>query len=116
MEKEQLTEAKMQELYKLLYNLKASDNVKVGYNAAAKSVNKGTALLVVVARDTEPYAIVEALPIICDQKGVEIVHVSSKTALGKACHLQVNVIACAIFADRNEDSSRLQSQITQILK
>lgn len=116
MDREILPESKMQAVYKLVYNLRASNNIKVGFNEAAKSLNNGTALLTIVVMDAVPACLVEPLPVVCEQKGVDFVRVSSKSALGKACRLQVDVIACSIFAGRNEDSARLVAQISQALK
>ncbi|KAI4292520.1 large subunit ribosomal protein L7Ae [Pancytospora philotis] len=115
MDQKLLPDGKAQKAYALLSKLRDTNNVKVGYNEVIKSLNNSSAMLVIVAEDTTPYSIVAPLPVLCEQKGVDIVYVSSKAALGKACKLQVGVIACAIFADRNDDSSSIQTRIRDML-
>lgn len=116
MEREPLSEKRTQEIYKLIYQLRDSNNVKIGCNESLKAINKNMALLVVVAKDAVPECIVEPLPVLCEQKGVDCVYVESKTALGKACKLDVDTVACTIFSRRDEDSSKIIDQITFALK
>lgn len=111
-----LNDKKAQELYKLIYTLKPLGKIKIGFNNSIKSVNRSTALLVVVAKDAVPNCIVEPLPILCEQKGTQYVYVSSKVALGKACGLEIDVIACTIFCEKHEDPTKLNSQILKAIK
>merc|ERR1711988_513722 len=56
--------------------------LKKGANDATKTLNRGTAELVILAADAEP---LEILPHVCEDKNVPYVFVKSKTALGRAC-------------------------------
>lgn len=115
MEKEPLTSKKTQELYKLLYSLKSERKIKIGFNETVKAINANTALLAVVAKDATPSCLIDPLPVLCERKGVQFVFVESKTALGKACGAAVDVLACAVFVPKDEDSSGVAKQITQAL-
>lgn len=116
MDREPLSEKKTQDIYKLIYELKQNNNIRVGCNEAIKAINSNSALLVVVANDAVPQSITEPLPVLCEQKGVDCVFVGSKTALGKACRLEIDVAACAIYTRKEEDSSRIQEKIAKALK
>lgn len=113
---EALNSKRTQELYKLIFSLKTEGSIKAGYNVAVKSVKNSTALLVVIAKDAEPTCLVEPLPVFCEQKGVPFVFVESKTALGKACGLEVDVLACALTVPKHEDTASLSTKIAQALK
>ncbi|KAM0679872.1 NHP2-like protein 1 [Glugoides intestinalis] len=115
MENELLSSKKTQELYKLIYSLKPEGKIKIGFNETVKAVNNNTALLAVVAKDACPACLVEPLPILCERKGVQCVFVESKTALGKACGAEVDVLACAVFVPKHEnDTSNISNKISQV--
>ena len=76
--------------------------------SATKQLNRGTAALIVLAADTSPIEIVLHLSLLCEDKNVPYVFVPSKAALGRACGVTRNVIACAIL---NAEGSQLKSQI-----
>lgn len=78
---------------------------------ATKQLNRGTAALIVLAADAIPIEIVLHLPLLCEDKNVPYVFVPSKAALGRACGVTRNVIACAIL---QAQGSQLQSQIDTI--
>ena len=79
--------------------------------SATKQLNRGTAALIILAADTSPIEIVLHLPLLCEDKNVPYVFVPSKAALGRACGVTRNVIACAIL---NAEGSQLKSQIDTI--
>merc|ERR1711869_136163 len=58
--------------------------LKKGANEATKTLNRGTAELVIMAADAEPLEILLHLPLVCEDKNVPYVFVKSKTALGRA--------------------------------
>lgn len=116
MDREILKESRMEALYKLIYDLRPAGNIKVGLNESIKSVNNNTALIAVIAADAELACLSEPLPILCEQKGIQCVYVESKAALGKACHVKVDVLACTIYVNRNDSSSKITAQIAHALK
>ncbi|KAL0227221.1 hypothetical protein P9112_014545 [Eukaryota sp. TZLM1-RC] len=85
--------------------------LRKGANEATKALNRGIAEVIVMAADAEPIEIVLHLPLLCEDKNVPYVFVPSKTALGRACGVSRNVIACAIT---DFDRSPLKGQIDQL--
>jgi U4/U6 small nuclear ribonucleoprotein SNU13 len=84
--------------------------IKKGANEATKALNRGLAEIVVLAADTEPLEIILHLPLLCEDKNVPYIFVSSKVALGRACGVSRPIISCAILADEN---SQLVAQIKE---
>eukprot|EP00994_Dinema_validum_P004801 NODE_2871_length_631_cov_127.721649_g2389_i0.p1 GENE.NODE_2871_length_631_cov_127.721649_g2389_i0~~NODE_2871_length_631_cov_127.721649_g2389_i0.p1 ORF type:complete len:147 (+),score=56.11 NODE_2871_length_631_cov_127.721649_g2389_i0:55-441(+) len=82
--------------------------IKKGANEATKSLNRGTASLIVLAADASPIEIVLHLPLLCEDKNVPYVFVPSKAALGRACGVTRNVIACSIL---NAEGSQMKPRI-----
>ena len=51
------------------------------------------------------------LPLLCEDKNVPYVFISSKVALGRACGVSRPVVACSILSNEN---SQIKSQIDSI--
>jgi len=85
--------------------------LKKGANEATKTLNRGTAELIVLAADTSPLAILLHLPLLAEDKNVPYVYVPSKTALGRACGVSRAVIAASITTN---ESSDLMPQIREL--
>ncbi len=71
--------------------------VKKGTNETTKAVERGQAKLVLIAMDVQPEEIVAHLPLLCDEKKVPYVYISSKKAIGEAAGLQVAAASAAIL-------------------
>jgi len=82
--------------------------LKKGANEATKTLNRGTAEVIVLAADATPLEILLHLPLLCEDKNVPYVFLKSKTALGRACGVSRAVIACSITS---KEGSQLASQI-----
>merc|ERR1712093_871539 len=85
--------------------------LKKGANEATKTLNRGTAEVIVLAADAEPLEILLHLPLVCEDKNVQYVFVKSKTALGRACGVSRPVIACSITS---KEGSQLNNQIQDL--
>jgi len=85
--------------------------IRKGANEATKTLNRNQAELIVMAADAEPIEILLHLPLLCEDKNVPYVFVRSKNALGRACGVSRQVIACSIL---QQEGSQLKSQITGI--
>lgn len=85
--------------------------LKKGANEATKTLNRGTAEVIILAADAEPLEILLHLPLVCEDKNVPYVFVKSKTALGRACGVSRPVISCSITS---KEGSMLNSQIQDI--
>lgn len=68
-----------------------------------KTLNRGTAELIVLAADTSPLAILLHLPLLAEDKNVPYVYVGSKTALGRACGVSRSVIAASVTTNEASD-------------
>ena len=82
--------------------------LKKGANEAPKTLNRGIAEFIVLAADAEPLEILLHLPLLCEDKNVPYVFVSSKVALGRACGVSRPVISCSVTSN---EASNLKDQI-----
>ncbi|MBD3194299.1 MAG: 50S ribosomal protein L7ae [Candidatus Lokiarchaeota archaeon] len=75
--------------------------IRKGMNETTKSIERGTAKLVIMAEDVTPPEILFHVPILCEEKGIPYGYVSSKEDLGNA--VRINVSSSAIGVE-NEGS------------
>ncbi len=68
---------------------------------------------VVLAGDVDPPQVVFHLPLICDEKGVPYIYVSTKEDLGKAAELSVGCSAIAIVNLPKEQEATLKDIATK---
>jgi len=73
--------------------------LKRGANEVTKAVERNTAKLVVIAKDTQPEEVVMHLPILCEEKNIPCIGADSKTELGAAAGLTVPCTAIAIIEE-----------------
>lgn len=73
------------------------------YSTATKTLNRGTAEIVILAADTSPLAILLHLPLLAEDKNVPYVYVPSKLALGRATGVSRPVIAASITTNEASD-------------
>ncbi|KRX06253.1 hypothetical protein PPERSA_06135 [Pseudocohnilembus persalinus] len=99
------------EIFDLVQGCSSLKEIKKGANEATKCLNRGIAQIIIIAADTTPLEIVLHLPLLCEDKNVPYIFVSSKKKLGQACGTSRNVIACAILKNEN---SRMKEKVVQI--
>ncbi|KAL2113804.1 hypothetical protein VUR80DRAFT_2196 [Thermomyces stellatus] len=92
-----------QELLDLIQACQHARQLKKGANEATKSLNRGVSELVVLAADCSPLAIILHLPVLCEDKNVPYIYVSSKIALGRACGVSRAVIATSITSNEGSE-------------
>jgi U4/U6 small nuclear ribonucleoprotein SNU13 len=93
--------------------------IKKGANEATKTLNRGLTDLIVLAADADPIEIVLHLPLLCEDKNIPYVFVSTQKALGRACGVSRPVIAASIIKEdegQNKWSKQMQEIRTQIEK
>lgn len=95
MEEKQLVE----KAYEAVEIAKTSGKLKRGTNEVTKTVEKGLAKLVVVAKDTQPTEIIMHLGPLCKEKKVAMVTVPSKVELGTAAGMPIGASAVAIVQE-----------------
>ncbi|MCS7122441.1 MAG: ribosomal L7Ae/L30e/S12e/Gadd45 family protein [Candidatus Micrarchaeota archaeon] len=75
----------------------AGGKIRAGVNEVTKSIQRGTAKLVVVAEDVNPPEIVAHLPKLAKEKRIHLVYVKSKDDLGKASGKGVSASSVAVI-------------------
>lgn len=70
--------------------------IRRGTNEATKAIERGKALLILIALDVDPPEIVAHLPLLCEEKKIPYVYVPTKSSIGAACGLKVTSASCAI--------------------
>jgi large subunit ribosomal protein L7Ae len=78
---------------------KTTGKIKKGTNEVTKAIEKGTAKLVVIAKDITPPEITMHIPLLCKEKGISCVIVGNKEELGAAAGLEVPTGAVAIVQE-----------------
>jgi large subunit ribosomal protein L7Ae len=83
--------------------------VKKGTNETTKAIERGNAVLVLVAEDVEPEEIVMHLPELADEKGIPYIFVETQDEIGHAAGLEVGSAAAAIV-----DAGEAESDVEDI--
>ena len=97
----------------LLEKLKKGGKIKVGVNEATKMVERGTAKLVIIAKDVQPLELVMHLPLICRKKNIPYSFVQAKKELGERAGLSVGTSAVAIV-DEGESKKELEDIVKKV--
>ena len=87
----------MTDIYSIIEKARKTGKVEKGTNEVTKSIERGTAKLVVYAADVEPKEIVKHLPLLCKEKNVLCREVDSKQKLGIAVGIHVSASSVAII-------------------
>ncbi len=99
----QIPQELVEETYKAIETARATGKICKGSNEVTKAVERGTAVLVAVAKDVSPPEIVMHLPALCGEKEILCVEVSSKVELGASAGLK---LGCACVAITREGESK----------
>ncbi len=87
------------DVYKVVEVANATGKVRRGSNEVTKSVEKGEAKLIVIAKDVSPPEVIMHLPILAKEKGIKCVEVASKEELGAASGINKATTAVAIVQE-----------------
>ena len=88
--------------------------IRKGMNEVTKSIERGTAKLVIMAEDVTPPEILFHVPLLCDEKDVPYAYVSTKKELGNACKINVGTSSISIDNPGTGNDSALETLIKQI--
>ena len=88
-----------------------SGKLKKGTNEVTKTIERGAAKLVVVASDTQPEEVVMHLPVLCEEKNVPCIGVTSKQELGAAAGL--GIPCSAVVISEEGDAKNVIKELTQ---
>ncbi|MFH0961943.1 MAG: 50S ribosomal protein L7Ae [archaeon] len=80
----------------VLEKVRVTGKLKKGTNEVTKMIERGQALLVVIAMDVEPAEVIAHIPPLCEEKGVPFVIVPGKADLGAASGIEVPTSAVAV--------------------
>lgn len=95
----ELSKELIDKAYEAIEVAKATGKIKKGANEATKSIERGNAKLVVVAKDTTPPEIIMHIPLLCKEKEIPCIEVPSKEELGAAAGIEVTTVAVAIIQE-----------------
>jgi len=87
----------MASIYDTVEKARKTGKIEKGTNEVTKAVERGTAKLVVYALDVEPKEIIQHIPILCKEKGIQCEEADSKQKLGVASGLNVSCSSIAII-------------------
>ena len=102
-------------VYEVVKRSSETGKVRKGTNEVTKSIERNIARLVVIAEDVDPPEIVAHLPIICEEKKIPYVYVSSKNQLGASLGIDVPA-AAACIVEPGEAASVLDDILKSISK
>ncbi|MFH1501353.1 MAG: ribosomal L7Ae/L30e/S12e/Gadd45 family protein [archaeon] len=88
----------MTDFYSLVEKARKTGKVEKGINEVTKAIERGTAKLVVVAKDVEPKEVIQHIPILCKEKGIECGEVDSKEKLGIVVGIKVPCSSVAVIS------------------
>ncbi|PJE81476.1 50S ribosomal protein L7ae [Candidatus Pacearchaeota archaeon CG10_big_fil_rev_8_21_14_0_10_32_42] len=83
--------------YKIVEKAKRTGKIEKGTNEVTKAIERGTAKVVVYAKDVEPKEIIAHLPLLCKEKGILCIEVDNKQKLGIAAQLPVSASSVAVI-------------------
>ncbi|MEM4267101.1 MAG: 50S ribosomal protein L7Ae [Candidatus Nanoarchaeia archaeon] len=93
---------------------KTTGKLKKGINEVTKAVERGTAKLVLVAKDVNPPEIVMHLGPLCKEKGIKLISIPKREELGTAAGLPVPTVAVAIIEEG--EGKKLLKEIMEKVK
>lgn len=87
--------------YEAVQIARDTGRIRRGTNETTKSIERGTAKLVLIAEDVEPPEIVAHLPLLCEERNVSYIFVPSKSQLGLSIGIEVSSAAASIVEPGN---------------
>src|SRR3989338_8211069 len=85
--------------YEAVEIAKKTGKLKKGVNEVTKAVERGIAKLVLIAKDVNPQEVIMHLPVLCEEKEITFIYVSSREELGTAAGLNVPTASVAIIQE-----------------
>jgi endonuclease-3 len=84
-------------IYEALKKARETGLIAKGILETTRAVEKGTAKLVVIAKNVKPKNLISHLPNLCRYKNISFVWISSKEKLGKVIGLEIPSTTCAVI-------------------
>ena len=89
----------LDKVYEAIEIAKTTGKIKKGTNETTKTIEKGKAKMVVIAKDVTPPEITMHIPLIAEEKNVPCFTVPSKEELGAAAGIQVGTGSIAVVEE-----------------
>lgn len=89
----------LDKVYEAIEIAKTTGKIKKGTNETTKTIERGKAKMVVIAKDVTPPEITMHIPLIAEEKNVPCFTVPSKEELGAAAGIQVGTGSIAIVEE-----------------
>ena len=100
--------------YEAIEIARKTGKLKKGVNEVTKIVERGQAKLVIIAKDVNPPEIIMHLPVLCEEKEIPYIHVSSKEELGNVAGLSVSTASVVIINEG--DATNLVRELREASK
>ena len=107
----EVPEKLMEETLSFVEKAKKKGKVKIGVNEATKAIERGSAKLILIAKDVEPAELVMHLPLLCAEKSVAFSYANTKKALGERAGIAVGTAAIAVT-----DEGEAKKELADIVK
>jgi large subunit ribosomal protein L7Ae len=102
---------KMEKAYEAIELARKGGKITKGTNEVTKAIEKGTAKLVVIAKDVNPKEITMHIPLLAKEKGIACIEVPSKEELGAAAGIPLGTAAVAII--KEGEASELVKELSR---
>jgi len=102
----------MVSVYEILEKARKTGKIEKGTNEVTKSIERGTAKLVVYGEDVEPKEIVQHIPILCKEKEIPCFGVDKKEKIGISVGINIPCASAAII-EAGDAQADLESFIKQ---
>ncbi|MBS3815533.1 MAG: 50S ribosomal protein L7Ae [Hadesarchaea archaeon] len=107
----EVTKEMADRIYEAVETARDTGELRKGTNETIKSIERGTADLVVIAEDVDPPEIVAHLPPLSEEKDIPYGYVPNKLELGAAAGIEVQAAAVSIT-----DPGEAKDEVTRIVK
>ncbi|MEM3852539.1 MAG: 50S ribosomal protein L7Ae [Methanomassiliicoccales archaeon] len=104
-----------EKIYQVVELVRDGGKLRKGTNEVTKVVERGEAVLVVMAEDVDPPEILAHMPMLCDEKGIAYAYVPKKSELGTAAGLDKPTASVAI-TDAGKAKQTIDALVENIRK
>jgi large subunit ribosomal protein L7Ae len=101
--------------YEALRQAKQTGKIRKGTNETTKAIERGISKLTIIAEDVDPPEVVAHLPILCEERNIPYVFVSSKAQIGSALGMDVGAAAACII-EAGEATQILEQIVSSLAK
>lgn len=109
----EVTKALSDKALEVIEIARSSGKIKKGTNEVTKTIERGVAKFVALAQDTQPEEVIMHLPVLCEEKSIPCIPVSTKAELGAAAGLQVGCSSVSVLEEG--DSKKLIQEISSLI-